>query len=64
MAEILDRHHVGSQVQDGDTVFVKAARNLNIPGGAYVVTARLPERTGGFEYCVRSGGEPHERVMS
>jgi hypothetical protein len=28
------------------TVFVKATRNLNLPGGAYVVTATLPERDG------------------
>jgi hypothetical protein len=48
----------------GDTVFVKAARNLNIPGGAYVVIARLPERDGDFEYRVRSSREPHERVMT
>jgi hypothetical protein len=48
----------------GDTVFVKAARNLNIPGGAYVVTATLPERDGDFEYRVRSSREPHERVMT
>ncbi len=47
----------------GDTVFVKAARNLNIPGGAYIVIARLPERDGDFEYRVRNSREPHERVM-
>ena len=48
----------------GDTVFVKPARNLNLPGGAYVVTATLPERDGDFEYRVRSSSEPHERVMA
>ena len=48
----------------GDTVFVKPARNLNLPGGAYVVTATLPERDGDFEYRVRSSSEPHERAMA
>jgi hypothetical protein len=48
----------------GDTVFVKATRNLNLPGGAYVVTATLPERDGEFKYRVRSSHEPHERVMT
>ena len=48
----------------GDTVFVKAARNLNIPSGAYVIIARLPQRDGDFEYRVRSSREPHERVMT
>ena len=46
----------------GETVFVEAARHLNVPGGAYVVTAKLPERDGEFEYRVRSSDEPHERV--
>jgi hypothetical protein len=43
---------------------VKATRNLNLPGGAYVVTATLPERDGEFKYRVRSSHEPHERVMT
>ena len=47
----------------GETVFVEAARHLNFPGGAYVVTAKLPERDGEFEYRVRSSDEPHERVV-
>ena len=48
----------------GDTVFVGAARNLNIPGGAYMITAALPERDGEFEYRLRNTREPHERVMA
>lgn len=48
----------------GDTVFVKPARHLNLPGGACVVTATLPERDGDFEYRVRNSREPHERVMA
>jgi hypothetical protein len=30
--------------------------------GAYVVTARLPERDGEFEYRIRSALEKHERT--
>jgi len=48
----------------GDTVFVKPARNFNIPGGAYVITAVLPERDGEIEYRLRNTREPHERVMA
>jgi hypothetical protein len=45
----------------GQTVFVSPS--VNIPGGAYVVTKRLPERNGEFEYRVKSVNEPHERVV-
>jgi hypothetical protein len=48
----------------GDTVFVRAARHLNIPGGAYVITAVRPERDGEIEYRLRNTREPHERVMT
>ena len=34
----------------------------NVPGGAYVITRRLPEREGEFEYGIRSMHETHERV--
>jgi hypothetical protein len=37
-------------------------RPLAVPGGAYVVTKRLPERDGEFEYRIKSANEPHERV--
>jgi hypothetical protein len=45
----------------GQTVFLE--RSLSIPGGAYVVTKKLPERDGEFEYRVKSVNEPHERVV-
>jgi len=48
----------------GDTVFAKPARSLNLPGGAYVITAVLPERDGDFKYRVRNTLEPHERVTT
>jgi hypothetical protein len=47
----------------GQTVFVEAVRNSNFPGGAYVVTRKMPERDGELEYRVRSSNEPHERVV-
>jgi hypothetical protein len=47
--------------QIGQTVFL--IPSLSIPGGAYVVTRKLPERDGEFEYRVKSLNEPHERVV-
>ena len=47
----------------GQTVYLKPSLGLNIPGGAYIVTKKLPERDGEFEYCVKSINEPHERVV-
>ena len=49
--------------QIGQTVFLTASLHLNIPGGAYVVTKKLPERNGEFEYRVKSANELHERVV-
>jgi hypothetical protein len=45
----------------GQTVFLSPS--LGIPGGAYIVTGKLPEREGEFEYRVKSANEPHERVV-
>ena len=45
----------------GQTVFLSPF--LGVPGGAYVVTRKLPERHGEFEYRVKSAHEPHERVV-
>ena len=49
--------------QIGQTVFIIPSSYLNIPGGAYIVTKKLPERDGEFEYRVKSVNEPHERVV-
>ena len=40
----------------GETVFVGVARHLNFPGGAYVVTAKLPERDGELSRRMKLGG--------
>ena len=42
---------------------MEAARSSNLPGGAYIVTLKMPERDDEFEYRVRSSHEPHERVV-
>lgn len=47
----------------GQMVFINASRERNIPGGAYVVTKKLPEHDGEFEYQVRNSYEAHERVV-
>ena len=47
----------------GATVFLKPSRDLNVPGGAYIVIKKLPEHDGEFECRVRSSNEPHERVV-
>ena len=45
----------------GQTVEFNPPRGTYAPRGAYVVTAKLPERDGVFEYRVRSASEEHER---
>jgi hypothetical protein len=47
----------------GQTVFLDRSLTLSIPGGAYIVTKKLPEHNGEFEYRVKSINEPHERVV-
>ena len=49
--------------QIGQTVFLTASLGRDIPAGAYIVTKKLPERSGEFEYRVKSANEPHERVV-
>jgi hypothetical protein len=48
----------------GQTVYlaVYLERFLDVSGGAYVITKRLPEHDGEFEYQIKSVNEPHERV--
>lgn len=47
----------------GQTVFINASRERNIPEGTYIVTKKLPEHDGEFEYQVRNSYEAHERVV-
>jgi hypothetical protein len=45
----------------GQSVYLE--RSFAVPGGAYVITKRLPEHGGEFEYRIKSVNEPHERVV-
>ena len=47
----------------GQTVTYRPPREIYASPGAYIVTARLPERDGTFEYRIRSVNENHERAV-
>jgi hypothetical protein len=51
------KFHLGQSV-----AYCAPGGRLYAPPGAYVVTAKLPERDGEFEYHIRSAGEQHERM--
>jgi hypothetical protein len=44
----------------GQSVAFWTPRDLSATSGAYVVTAKLPERDGEFGYKIRSPSEQHE----
>jgi hypothetical protein len=46
----------------GQAVAYRATRGLYAASGAYVVTAKLPERDGHYEYRIRNLAEAHERM--
>jgi uncharacterized protein YjbK len=52
----MHKFHLGQAVAYHPRQGIWAAR------GAYVVTAKLPERDGEFEYRIRSALEEHERL--
>lgn len=45
------------------TLFIPPSLSQNLPGGAYIITKKLPESNGEFEYRVKSANEPYERVV-
>ena len=48
----------------GQTVFLDPISPYrHAPPGAYEVTKQMPERSGEFEYQVKSSAERHERVV-
>jgi hypothetical protein len=49
--------------QIGQTVFLSPSLSQNVTGGAYIVTKKLPERHGEFEYRVKSAHEAYEGVV-
>ena len=46
----------------GQAVEYSPPRRFYAPPGIYVVTAKLPERDGEFEYHIKHTGEWHERT--
>jgi hypothetical protein len=46
----------------GQLVEFNPPRGIYAPRGSYLVTAKLPERDGAFEYRIRSVSETHERL--
>ncbi len=46
----------------GQAVSYRATRGLYAAAGEYVVTAKLPQRDGEYEYRIRNLAEAHERM--
>jgi hypothetical protein len=46
----------------GQALEYYSPRKLYAPPGIYVVTAKLPERDGEFEYHIKHTSELHERI--
>jgi uncharacterized protein YjbK len=46
----------------GQVVEYHVPRGIDAHRGAYIVTAKLPERDGLFEYRIRTASETHERL--
>jgi hypothetical protein len=47
----------------GETVQLLPPISRHASGGVYVVTKKLPESAGEYEYRVKSINEPHERLV-
>jgi hypothetical protein len=54
---VMHKFHLGQMVAYHPQKGIWAARS------AYIVTAKLPEREGEFEYRIRSALEEHERLV-
>ena len=52
----MHKFYVGQQVQ------YYPPRGMYAPRGAYIVTLKLPERDGQYEYRIRNMSEQHERM--
>jgi hypothetical protein len=52
----MHKFHLGQHVQ------YQPPRGMYAPRGAYIVTAKLSEREGEFEYRIRNLKEEHERM--
>jgi hypothetical protein len=47
----------------GQAVECRSPRGFYAPPGIYVVTAKLPERDGEFEYHIKHTSELNERIL-
>jgi hypothetical protein len=47
----------------GQAVEYSSPRGLHAPRGVYVVTAKLPERDGEFQYHIKHTSEVYERIV-
>jgi hypothetical protein len=54
---------MGHKFHLGQTVTYRPPREVYASQGAYIVTAKLPERDGTFEYRIRGVNESHERAV-
>jgi hypothetical protein len=53
----------GHKFHIGETVQLLPPISRHASGGVYVVTKRLPESAGEYEYRIKSINELHERVV-
>ena len=53
----------GHKFHIGETVELLPPISRYASGGVYVVTKRLPESAGEYEYRIKSINEPHERLV-
>jgi hypothetical protein len=53
----------GHKFHIGETVQLLPPISRHASGGVYVVTKKLPESAGEYEYRVKSINEPHERLV-
>jgi hypothetical protein len=53
----------GHKFHIGETVQLLPPISRHASGGVYVVTKRLPESAGEYEYRIKSINEPHERLV-
>jgi hypothetical protein len=53
----------GHKFHIAETVQLLPPISRHASGGVYVVTKKLPESAGEYEYRVKSINEPHERLV-
>jgi hypothetical protein len=49
--------------QVGEIVHLSPSVSRNVSGGSYEIIKQLPDRSGEFQYRIKSMSEPHERVV-